>query len=147
MDSRDLRSCASSELVDFRQLKDLLTSRTLPDLFKRRLQEAEGISRWEIAVGPTIAKYAHAVRVQDGVLHVEVAHPIWRSELHHRRRQILEILNQGTSSPSEIFLDLHFVDPKNRRKTANKTAPTAHQNQTGTPGSRTDKPDPGSGER
>ncbi len=98
----------------FNTLKDILLGGRLPKAFQKRLKEAEAVSRWEAAVGPIIAKHAHAVRVEDGVLHVEVGHPIWRSELHHRRRQILEILNQGVSEESAILKDLHFIDPRNQ---------------------------------
>src|SRR4051812_35837485 len=71
----------------------------------KRLEEAEALGRWEIAVGAVIAKHSRAVRVQDEVLWVEVDHPVWKSELHHRKQQILEILNrpvapdEATSSP------------------------------------------------
>jgi hypothetical protein len=67
--------------------------------------------------------------VEQGVLHVEVAHPIWRSELHHRRRQILEILNQGALDNSAVLKDLHFADPRNpahlgKKKNAPATTPS-----------------------
>ncbi len=119
--------------MDFKKLKDLLTSRSLPELFKRRLNEAEAVSRWESAVGPTIARHAQAIRVEDGVLHVEVGHPIWRSELHHRRRQILEILNQGSPEGAALLVDLHFVDQRKRMTSPRATAETTHQPQIGSP--------------
>jgi predicted nucleic acid-binding Zn ribbon protein len=84
--------------------------------FEQRLEEATALSRWEQAVGPQIAKHAQALRVQDGVLWVEVDHSIWKSELHHRKRQILTILNQQTAEkgkdPHEILKDILFVDPR-----------------------------------
>lgn len=97
----------------------------LPQAFQKRLKEAEAVARWEAAVGPIISKHAHALRVEDGVLHVEVAHPIWRSELHHRRRQILEILNQGLKEESSILKDLHFSDPRNPTQGTKKNAKPA----------------------
>ena len=33
-----------------------------------RIEEAEALSRWEVAVGAAIAKHTRAIRVQDGVL-------------------------------------------------------------------------------
>ena len=68
-------------------------------LLTQRMEEAEALGRWEIAVGPAIAKHSRAIRVVDGVLWVEVDHPIWRSELHHRKKQILDILNGATPAP------------------------------------------------
>lgn len=94
--------------------------------FSRRLEEAEAVARWETAVGPAIAKHSRAIRVQDKVLWVEVDHPIWKSELHHRKRQILEILNFGRPESTsgavprpaslgpakEILEDILFLDPR-----------------------------------
>lgn len=86
-----------------------LSRKRNPD-FAKRLDEAEALGRWEKAVGPAIAKHTRAIRVQEEVLWVEVDHPIWKSELHHRKRQILDILNN--KSPKAILKDLIFVDPR-----------------------------------
>lgn len=66
--------------------------------FSKRLVEAEALGRWELAVGSAIAKHSRAVRVVDGILWVEVDHPIWMSELHHRKHQILTKLNDQKDS-------------------------------------------------
>ena len=88
----------------------------------KRIREAEAMERWEAAVGPGIAKHARPLRVVDGVLWVEVSHPAWRSELHYRKRQILEILNAGRPAlgsdrpelaPADVpVTDLWLVEPK-----------------------------------
>ncbi len=82
--------------------------------FAKRLEEAEALGRWELAVGPGIAKHSRAIKVQDSILWVEVDHSIWRSELHHRKRQILDLLNQGKEG-QEIIKDLFFVDKRAQR--------------------------------
>jgi predicted nucleic acid-binding Zn ribbon protein len=85
----------------------------------KRLDEASALSRWEAAVGPGIAKHTRAIRVQDSVLWIEVDHPIWKSELHHRKRQILDAINgpptgdpkggkAGSKQPP--ITDLFFAD-------------------------------------
>ena len=79
--------------------------------FGQRLEEAEALGRWDIAVGQGIAKHSRAIKVVDAVLWVEVDHSIWKSELHHRKRQILEILNQGRKD-HEILKDLFFIDSR-----------------------------------
>lgn len=76
-----------------------------------RIEEAEALSRWANAVGPAIAKHSRATLVRDKVLWIEVTHPIWRSELHYRKRQILENLNRGAK---EVIVDLFLIDPRNR---------------------------------
>jgi len=126
--------------MDFRSLKDLLLSRALPDGFKSRLKEAEAVSRWETAVGPTIAKYAQAIRVDAGVLYIEVGHPIWRSELHHRRRQILEILNAGAPDEQAILKDLYFLDPKNPYRNEKIKHEKKTQNNSGTLEKKSESP-------
>ena len=96
--------------------------------FGKRMQEAEALTRWEAAVGPHIARHTRAIKVEDSVLWVEVDHPIWKSELHHRKRQILDILNhghpEGTRSDSkskplaaaqEALKDLFLVEPRRHR--------------------------------
>ena len=86
--------------------------------FSKRIVEVEALGRWEAAVGPIIAKHTRALKVQDSVLWVEVDHPIWKSELHYRKDQIMKILNQGSAqlSPAEKPLkDIFFVDPRAQR--------------------------------
>ena len=83
-----------------------------------RLQEATAVVRWDEAVGPAIARHARTLRVQDGVLWVEVDHPAWKSELHHRRRQILEKLNAHLEPGEPQLTDLHLVEPRAERSSA-----------------------------
>jgi predicted nucleic acid-binding Zn ribbon protein len=103
----------------FNRLSDILkfAKQRYPALDKR-MKEAEALSRWEAAVGPAIAKHSSAIRVQDSVLWVEVDHPIWKSELHYRKRQILEILNKNSESVSpktEALTDILLLDRRDSR--------------------------------
>lgn len=98
----------------FSQLTEILSlvQKKFPALNKR-IREAEALGRWETAVGPLISKHSRAIRIQEGVLWVEVDHPIWKAELHHRKRQILDLLN-GTPTPSveaPPLADILFLDP------------------------------------
>src|SRR5689334_14615732 len=100
--------------MSFQKLFEILgqVTRQYPALGKR-LNEAAALGRWEKAVGAPIAKHARAIRVQDGSLWVEVDHPIWKSELHHRKRQILEILNEKKDGDELVVItDIFFVDPR-----------------------------------
>ncbi len=82
--------------------------------FSKRLDEAEALSHWEQVVGPLISKHTRTVRVEKGVLWVEVDHSIWKTELHHRKHQILERLNAQVekTKPKEILADLLFLDKR-----------------------------------
>ena len=106
----------------FDRLFDILKkTRTSYPILTQRIEEAEALARWDKAVGPAIAKHARAIRVHESVLWVEVDHPIWKSELHHRKRQILDILNgaipgtlkkPGLPAPQQTLLDLLLLDPR-----------------------------------
>jgi predicted nucleic acid-binding Zn ribbon protein len=104
-------------------LEILAKARLRHPQFGKRLEEAEALGRWPLAVGPQIAKHTRALRVEKGVLWIEVDHPIWKSELHHRKRQVLELLNQGRPNANnsakpilgparEVISDLFLVDPR-----------------------------------
>ena len=116
----------------FDRLTDILKLlRSRNPILELRITEASALSRWDQAVGPGIAKHTRPIRVQDSVLWVEVDHPIWKSELHHRKRQILDRLNAVTQAPApaataksaaspskpvEIITDLLLLDPIRRAR-------------------------------
>lgn len=81
---------------------------------RKRIEEASAVQHWEKAVGPLIAKHAQATRVDAGTLYVEVDHSIWKTELHHRKSQILAKLNEGRT---EVITDLFLMDPSRARRT------------------------------
>ena len=100
--------------MSFHKFSDLLgqLSKRFPGL-KQRLGEASSVARWDTAVGPAIAKHARALRVEKGVLWVEVDHPLWKTELHLRKRQILEKLAVNENGPGEASItDLFLIDLK-----------------------------------
>lgn len=96
--------------MGFKSFQDLL--RMMADkepAFKKRHEEVDALRSWSEAVGPQIAKNTRARSVRDGVLWVEVAHPIWRQELLYRKAQILERINQRMPGGTAIR-DLFFVE-------------------------------------
>ncbi len=105
--------------MSFSKFTDILKAlRQRYPALSNRLEEAEALSRWDAAVGPAISKHSRAIQVKDGVLWVEVDHPVWKSELHHRKRQILEKLNQKIkeSAPKDPPIhDLLLLDPRPSR--------------------------------
>ncbi len=80
----------------FNSIKDILDKiRSRNPALEKRLEEALAVDAWEKTVGSQIAKHARALKVEDGILWIEVDHSVWRTELHHRKRQILEKLNEA----------------------------------------------------
>ncbi|MGE0615164.1 MAG: DUF721 domain-containing protein [Bacteriovoracia bacterium] len=123
--------------MGFDRLKDILElARRKHPQFSQRMDEAKALARWEEAVGPQIAKHSRAVSVKNGVLWVEVDHPIWRSELHHRKAQILEMLNRLPVEPTEEVPEEKIGDEPPRRgqkKKSKALLPTAPKSPTETP--------------
>ncbi|MEK6706605.1 MAG: DUF721 domain-containing protein [Bdellovibrionota bacterium] len=105
----------------FTRLSDILKKAgTRYKALSNRINEATALGRWELAVGSSIAKHTRAFRVQDSVLWVEVDNPIWKAELHYRKRQILEKLNESGNEASsqplpKTLKDILFLD---RRKSS-----------------------------
>lgn len=83
---------------------------------KERLLEAEAVQAWDEAVGPQIAQNAKALRVENGCLYVEVGHSLWKTELHHRKHQILEKINAKAVNGQWVIKDLFFVEPRKPSK-------------------------------
>jgi predicted nucleic acid-binding Zn ribbon protein len=99
--------------MSFSKLANILSQvRAKYPALSKRLQEAEAVSRWEEAVGPQISKHTRAIRVQDAVLWVEVDHPVWKSELHYRKRQILDQINRSKPHEAPAITDILFLDKR-----------------------------------
>lgn len=73
----------------------------------KKIQESSALGQWEQAVGPKIAKHTEPKRIEKNVLWVIVDHPIWKTELHHRKNQILALLNKDNTTQIKdiLFLD------------------------------------------
>lgn len=83
----------------------------------KRIDEALAMKRWDEVVGPLIARHARPTGMRPGgILCVEVDHPAWRAELHHRKRQILDRLNSvcAEAGEKEPVRDLFLVEPRGR---------------------------------
>lgn len=96
----------------FDSIKDILSKiRARNPALEKRLEEAVAVESWDKAVGSVIAKHARALKVEQGTLWVEVDHSVWKTELHHRKRQILEKLNAAVGG-KEMIHDLFLIEPK-----------------------------------
>lgn len=61
---------------------------------------------WEQAVGPQVARRARPVAMRDGVLYVNVAHPVWLQELQPMREALLHRIQKlaGATVVKELRL-------------------------------------------
>jgi len=87
-------------------------------VLQKRIQESKALDNWQKAVGPGISKHTRTIRVLDRVLWIEVDHPIWKSEIHLRKRQIVDRLNE--TAGEAVIDDLYLVDPQLPKRRAIK---------------------------
>ncbi len=95
-----------------------------PEL-RTRVRESKALSGWEEAVGPQISKHSRVFKVEDGILFIEVDHPAWRSELHHRKLQILERLNSAVTDGQPAIRDLFFMETRAAQMKESSSRPGA----------------------
>jgi predicted nucleic acid-binding Zn ribbon protein len=84
-----------------------IISEVVPIIMKQlglenRLWEQALINEWDSLVGPQVAKYTRAGRLERKILHIFVDHPTWLSELsRYGKKQIIENL-QKRFGPDKI---------------------------------------------
>ncbi len=72
-----------------------------------RVRQALGVwPAWEQAVGPQVATRARPVALRDGILYVNVAHPVWLQELTPMRETLLRQLQKQAGKA--VVRDLRF---------------------------------------
>jgi len=106
--------------MSFDGLSDILKKvREKYPVFSRRLSESNAMRIWEDVVGAQVSKHARPIKVERSVLWLEVDHPIWKSEIHLRKNQILEKLNAELKKDpqSAMIKDLLLLDPMQFKKT------------------------------
>ena len=60
---------------------------------EERLKGAGAISLWPEVVGDKVASVTRAVKLEKGVLHVQVGHSAWMQELHFMEKKLVRELN------------------------------------------------------
>lgn len=89
--------------------------------YKTHWIERQLIQRWTEFVGETIAKHAQPLRFKEGVLMVQVDHPIWKAELFRRKLELIEQIRKTGVLEDQALTDIHWVDyrsPDRRSKDA-----------------------------
>ncbi len=71
---------------------------------EKRLQERRVVEGWAEMVGPDMAKFSQALRVQRGILYLKVQSAAWAQELQFLKPQILARVNErfGSGLVSDI---------------------------------------------
>jgi len=77
----------------FEPLKQILDRVLGRGPLARKLAAAEIWTIWEAAVGAKVAKHARPVRLENGVLLVDVDSPAWHHQLHLLERHLIQELN------------------------------------------------------
>jgi predicted nucleic acid-binding Zn ribbon protein len=88
------------------KLGDVIKNLFSDSPIKHKLEEAEVLAKWELAVGESIARHTKAYYLKNGILYVKVNHPTWRQELFYRKHDLLKKLHRYVSK--DIVKDIKF---------------------------------------
>ena len=95
-------------------LNELLGS-LLGDLgVEDKIAECRAQLAWEKAVGPSLARYAHPLRVHKGCLEVAVPSSVWRSQLSFMQSDIVARINDEVGR--EIVRELKLINRQSATK-------------------------------
>ncbi len=98
-----------------KRLKDILREiESSNPVFAKKWHEAEALTRWQEAVGNVICKHTEVIKVENQILWVAVDHPAWKTELHYRKKQILDLLNSGNHKL--LFDDIRLIETRALRR-------------------------------
>ena len=95
-------------------LNELLGS-LLGDLgVEDNIAECRAQLAWKKAVGPSLARYAHPLRVHKGCLEVAVPSAVWRSQLSFMHNEIIARINKEVGR--EIVRELKLINRQGATK-------------------------------
>ncbi len=95
-------------------LNELLGS-LLEDLgVEDKIAECRAQLAWKKAVGPSLARYAHPLRVHKGCLEVAVPSSVWRSQLSFIQNDIVARINDEVGR--EIVRELKLINRQGATK-------------------------------
>jgi predicted nucleic acid-binding Zn ribbon protein len=90
----------------FSRIGDILPAVLKSVGLDKKLKERELLSLWPTVVGAEIANRSRAVRVERGILYVQVDHSAWLQELHFMEKEIYRKLRE--SAPGIEFHRIRF---------------------------------------
>jgi predicted nucleic acid-binding Zn ribbon protein len=90
----------------FSRIGDILPAVLKSVGLDKKLKERELLSLWPTVVGEEIAARTRAVRVDRGVLYVQVSHSAWLQELHFMEKEIFRKLRE--TAPDIEFHRIRF---------------------------------------
>ena len=79
-----------------------------------KIAECRAQLAWEKAVGPSLARYAHPLRVHKGCLEVAVPSAVWRSQLSFMQNDIVARINDEVGR--EIIRELKLINRQGASK-------------------------------
>ena len=103
--------CSSSPASSLNELLGSL----LGDLgVEDKIAECQAQLAWDKAVGPTLARYAHPLRVHKGCLEVAVPSAVWRSQLILMQNDIVARINDEVGR--KIVRELRLINRQGATK-------------------------------
>jgi len=90
--------------------------RTLGDIFRgmfremgieKPIEQHRAVNLWPEVVGERVAGLSEALKIEHGVLTVQVSSPVWRNELAFMKAEIIQKLN--TALNKSVVKDIKFT--------------------------------------
>ena len=78
----------------FARIGDILPAVLKSAGLEQKLRDQEILTIWPTIVGEQIAARTTAVKINNGVLHVQVDHSVWLQELYFMEKEILRKLKE-----------------------------------------------------
>lgn len=115
-------------------LKNESLSRLIPSLLQDRGWETQLdlhsiFPRWKELVGEEISEYAQPLKIERGILWLEVSNSSWLQQLQYEKLELLDTLN--SSFRLSRLKDIKMVLPKGTSGTADKGDESGNQSQVG----------------
>ena len=73
-----------------------------------KIVECEALLVWNDVVGPSLAKNARPIRINNGILEIAVPSAVWRTQLNFMKTDIVKRMNCHVGS--EIIRELRLIN-------------------------------------
>lgn len=84
---------------EVKSLAELLPQFLRDEGLETPLMQKRIVDKWDVVVGPSVARYTTTKYISNQVLHVKINNPALRQDLSMMRQQLLKRLNDAVGRP------------------------------------------------
>ena len=74
---------------------------------EKGIAQQKALEIWPETVGKTVSKNTEPISIEQGILSIKTATPVWRQELQFQKKQIIEKLNKKLNKT--LIKDIRFI--------------------------------------